>query len=175
LANPVYIHGALALANISLYDINVISPPSDDPLKPDILLQTLTEFRYELRKFLHFSEDRALKSGLHPQQHQLLLQVAGAPDNALVNIAYVAGRLGLKHNSTVELVDRSEAEGLLERSIDPEDRRRTILLVTRKGRRVLNQLTEDHAQELSDAAPRLALALEQIRQYSRISSIGEAE
>lgn len=144
-------------------------------MKPDILLQTLAEFRYELRKFLHFSEDKALRCGLHPQQHQLLLQVAGAPINTLVNIAYVADRLGLRHNSTVELVDRCELEGLLERSIDPEDRRRTILLVTRKGRSVLNRLTEDHAQELSDAAPRLAQALEQIRKYSSISITGEAE
>jgi DNA-binding MarR family transcriptional regulator len=151
------------------------SPSSNDLSEPDVLLQTLAEFRYELRKFLHFSEDKALKSGLHPQQHQLLLQVAGAPGNTLVNIAYVAGRLGLKHNSTVELVDRSEAEGLLERSIDPEDKRRTILLVTQKGRRVLNRLAEDHAQELSDAAPRLALALREIQKFSRVSAAVEAE
>lgn len=175
LVHSVYAYGPFAFANISLYDINVTSLPSNDLLEPDILLQTLAEFRYELRKFLHFSEERALKSGLHPQQHQLLLQVAGAQGNALVNIAYVAGRLGLRHNSTVELVDRCELEGLLERSIDPEDKRRTILFVTRKGRSVLDRLTEDHAQELSDAAPRLALALQQIRKYSRISSPTEAE
>jgi hypothetical protein len=42
--------------------------------------QTLAEFRYALRKFLHFSEGRAAEAGLHPQQHQLLLHIAGAPD-----------------------------------------------------------------------------------------------
>ncbi|HEV2446454.1 MAG TPA: helix-turn-helix domain-containing protein, partial [Candidatus Sulfopaludibacter sp.] len=77
----------------------------------DSLLRTLAEFRYELRCFLHFSECAALEAGLHPQQHQLLLQVAGAPESAAVTIAYAAERLGLKHNSTVELVDRSEREG----------------------------------------------------------------
>jgi hypothetical protein len=46
---------------------------------PDLLLKTLAEFRYELRRFLLFSECAALEAGLQPQQHQLLLQVAGSP------------------------------------------------------------------------------------------------
>ena len=143
--------------------------------EPDILLQTLAEFRYQLRRFLHFSESAALEAGLHPQQHQLLLQVAGAPSGAIVNIAYVADRLGLKHNSAVELVNRCEAEGLLERFLDPEDKRRAILFVTRKGKRVLDRLSENHAQELNDAAPRLALALKQIQKHNRVVAVRVAQ
>ena len=78
---------------------------------------------------------------MHPQQHQLLLQVAAAPRSTAVTIAYAAERLGLKHNSAVELVDRSEREGLLERTTDTVDKRRAILRVTRKGRNVLGRLT----------------------------------
>jgi DNA-binding MarR family transcriptional regulator len=111
---------------------------------------------------LLFSECAALEAGLHPQQHQLLLQVAGAPEPAAVTIAYAAERLGLKHNSTVELVDRSEREGLLERMADVDDKRRAILRVTRKGRLVLGRLAEDHAKELNELAPRLASALKHI-------------
>ena len=89
------------------------------PPVPDPLLKTLAEFRYELRRFLLFSECAALEAGLQSQQHQLLLQVAGAPENVAVTIAYAAERLGLKHNSAVELVDTgSEREGLLERVAD---------------------------------------------------------
>jgi DNA-binding MarR family transcriptional regulator len=127
-----------------------------------LLLQTLAEFRYELRRFLLFSECAALEAGLHPQQHQLLLQVAGAPETAAVTIAYAAERLGLKHNSTVELVDRSEREGLLERTVDADDKRRAILRVTRKGRVVLGRLADDHAKELNELAPRLTRALKHI-------------
>jgi DNA-binding MarR family transcriptional regulator len=123
------------------------------------LLETLADFRYELRQFLIFSESAALKAGLQPQQHQLLLQVAGAPENSAVTIAYAAERLGLKHNSTVELVDRSVREGLLERMADEDDGRRAILRVTRKGRLVLGRLAGDHAKELSELAPRLTKAL----------------
>jgi DNA-binding MarR family transcriptional regulator len=130
---------------------------------PDSLLRTLAEFRYQLRCFLHFSECAALEAGLQPKQHQLLLQVAGAPGAAEVTIAYAAERLGIKHNSAVELVDRSECEGLLTRTHDPADGRRAILRVTRKGEQILGRLAGDHARELSELAPRLAEALEHIR------------
>ena len=129
---------------------------------PDPLLLALAEFRFALRNFLHFSECAAQEAGLHPQQHQLLLQVAAAPRDTAVNIAYAADRLGLKHNSAVELVDRSEREGLLERTADTADKRRTILRVTRKGRNVLGRLTVNHARELNELGPQLALVLKRI-------------
>ena len=127
-----------------------------------LLIKTLAEFRYELRQFLHFSERAALEEGLQPQQHQLLLQVAGAPEGEAVTIAYAAGRLGLRHHSVVELVDRSEREGLLVRTADTVDRRRVILEVTRKGELVLDRLAGDHARELKEMAPRLAKTLKHI-------------
>jgi DNA-binding MarR family transcriptional regulator len=127
------------------------------------LLRTLADFRHELRRFLHFSEAAALEAGLQPQQHQLLLQVAGAPNGDEVTISYAAERLSLKHNSTVELVDRSEREGLLVRRTDGDDKRRALLSVTAKGRKILARLSIDHARELNEMAPRLVKALEQIR------------
>ena len=133
---------------------------------PDRLLSTLAEFRYELRRFLVFSESAAQHAGLQPQQHQLLLQVAGAPEGAAVTIAYAAERLGLRHNSTVELVDRSVREGLLTRRTDPEDRRRAILHITYKGRQVLGRLSDEHARELNELAPRLERALKHIRLHA---------
>lgn len=129
----------------------------------DPLLRMLAEFRFELRRFLSFSEGAATAAGLQPKQHQLLLQVAGAADPGSVTITYAAERLGLKHNSAVELVNRSEREGLLERTADANDRRRAILRLTRKGKRVLRRLSEDHARELNERAPRLISALERIQ------------
>jgi DNA-binding MarR family transcriptional regulator len=134
------------------------------PKEPDsqLLIKTLAEFRYELRQFLHFSERAAVEAGLQPQQHQLLLQVAGAPEGQAVTIAYAAGRLSLRHHSVVELVDRSERKGLLMRTADTVDRRRTILEVTRKGELVMDRLAGDHARELKEMAPRLAKVLKRI-------------
>lgn len=133
---------------------------------PDPLVRTLADFRFELRRFLHFSEQSAIDAGLQPQQHQLLLQVAGATEDATVTIAYAAERLGLKHNSAVELVDRSVREDLLERAEDPADRRRAILRVTRKGHRVLSRLSGEHARELTEAAPRLVRTLQHIQRHA---------
>ena len=132
-----------------------------------LLLKTLAEFRYELRLFLHFSERAAVDAGLQPQQHQLLLQVAGAPKGEAVTIAYAAERLSLRHHSVVELVNRSEREGLLVRTVDTVDRRRAILQVTRKGELVLARLAGDHAKELQEMAPRLAQVLKRIGKFAQ--------
>jgi len=143
----------------------------NDPF-PDAhdLVRSLADFRFALRSFLHFSERAALSAGLHPQQHQLLLQVAGTSDGTPVTIAYAAARLGLKHNSTVELVDRSEREGLLARVNDEDDRRRAILRVTAKGKRILGRLSADHARELNEMAPRLIKVLKHVRDHAYVEA-----
>jgi DNA-binding MarR family transcriptional regulator len=96
-------------------------------------LQNLAEFRYELRRFVQFSEGCAAEAGLHPQQHQLLLQLAGAPDGAETTVSYAAERLGLRHHTVVELSKRCEESGLINRNQDMNDRRCIQLQVTAKG------------------------------------------
>jgi DNA-binding MarR family transcriptional regulator len=133
---------------------------------PSSLLESLAEFRFELRKFLHFSEEAAAAAGLQPQQHQLLLQVAGARKGTRVTIAYAAKRLKLRHNSVVELVNRSECEGLLLRAPDADDLRQVLLHITPKGKKVLRRLSIDHARELTELAPKLALDLRRISAHT---------
>ncbi len=124
-------------------------------------IQVLAELRYALRQFLQFSEKAAAEFEIQPQQHQLLLQVAGAPEGVSPTIAHVAERLGVRHNSTVELVDRCEEAGLLMRSQDPVDLRRVVLGLTKKGGILLEKLSGHHAQELNVLAPRLIASLKQ--------------
>ena len=131
-------------------------------LKERQRLENLADFRYELRRFLHFSEGRAAEAGLHPQQHQLLLQIAGAPDGAETTLSYAAKRLGLRHHTVVELSKRCQDAGLIDREQDQNDRRRVQLRVTPKGQRLLRTLSEDHARELNELAPRLIAALSMI-------------
>jgi DNA-binding MarR family transcriptional regulator len=126
-------------------------------------LQTLAEFRYTLRQFLQFSESCSTEAGLHPQQHQLLLHIAGAPDDAETTVAYVAERLGLRHHSVVELSKRCEESGLIRRKQDTTDRRRVVLQVTPEGHRVLRTLSDDHERELHELLPKLIRALALIR------------
>jgi DNA-binding MarR family transcriptional regulator len=122
-------------------------------------LQNLAEFRYELRRFVQFSESCAAEAGLHPQQHQLLLHLAGAPDEVETTVSYAAERLGLRHHTVVELSKRCEEAGLIHRNQDSNDRRRIQLQVTAKGHRILRVLSEDHERELYELGPRLTRAL----------------
>jgi DNA-binding MarR family transcriptional regulator len=124
-----------------------------------VRIQLLADFRHQLRLFLHFSEKAAARFDLQPQQHQLLLQVAGAPDGVLATVGYARERLGLCHNTVVELSKRSEEAGLVARTQDEGDRRRVILKLTPKGRKILDALSEDHARELNELAPQLIEAL----------------
>ena len=133
----------------------------------DSLIERLAEFRYRLRTFLQFSEQAAHTAGLQPQQHQLLLQIAGAPADALPTIAYAAERLGLRHNSVVELANRSVEEGLLERTSDEADARRVLLRVTSRGARLLQKLATHHRSELEVMGPALIEALTHIEHYER--------
>lgn len=133
-----------------------------DPNKP--LHHALAEFRHHLRVFLQASETAAHQAGLHPQQHQLLLTVAAAESGVATSIAYAADRLGLKHNTVVELADRCESEGLLQRSTDPADGRRVCLRVTVRGQKVLDRLSQVHLRELYSLAPHLIEALQEVLQ-----------
>jgi DNA-binding MarR family transcriptional regulator len=128
-------------------------------------LQTLAEFRYTLRKFLQFSEKRAEDAGLHPQQHQLLLHIAGAPEGVETTVTYVAERLGLRHNSVVELSKRCEEAGLVHRRHDTSDRRRVVLQITAEGNKLLRVLSDDHERELYELVPTLIEALTRVRRH----------
>ena len=130
---------------------------------PVARLQILAEFRHQLRLFLQFSESAAQKRGLQPQQHQLLLQIAGAPDDAIATIGYAAERLGLRHNTVVELSNRCEESGLLVRRQAGSDRRCVLLEVSPRGRKKLEALAIDHARELNDLAPKLIRTLTRLR------------
>jgi DNA-binding MarR family transcriptional regulator len=115
-----------------------------------------------MRTYLLASEKAVHEAGLHTQQHQLLLAVAGAPPNVRPTIGYAADLLGLKHNSAVELVDRCENERLLRRVTDEADRRRVCLEITSRGQEVLDRLSQFHLQELFSLGPHLIEALQTV-------------
>jgi DNA-binding MarR family transcriptional regulator len=120
--------------------------------------QALLRFRHAQRQFLAFSEQEAQAAGLTTQQHQLLLAVRGHADDAPTTSA-VAELLVLKNHSVVELVDRAEAAGLVERHPDPEDGRRQRIALTAAGEDLLAWLTALHIAELRRVRAELIDAL----------------
>jgi DNA-binding MarR family transcriptional regulator len=115
----------------------------------------LLEFRTAMRRFNRWSEKQARAVGLTHAQHQLLLAVKGHPGPEPPTIGDVADYLLLRHHSAVELVNRVQAAGLLERSRDTKDARIVRLRLTDEGERCIEELTELHVAELGQLAPLL--------------------
>ena len=118
--------------------------------------QRLLELRTGLRRFLKWSADRARDSGLTPAQHQLLLAVKGHRGPSEPTITEVADYLQLRHHRTVELIDRAEQVGLVQRMTDVNDARVVRLLLTRDAERKLGELSTQHLQELERLAPHMS-------------------
>jgi|tagenome__1003787_1003787.scaffolds.fasta_scaffold19709560_1 DNA-binding MarR family transcriptional regulator len=124
--------------------------------------RALADFRYNIRRYLRFSEHAARQSGLEPQQYQFLLAVKGMPDDVRATVGELAERMQIQHHSTVELVDRMTERGLVTRKRGSEDRREVIVQLSAKGDKLLRDLVMHHRNELRDLAPNLAQALRKI-------------
>ena len=115
--------------------------------------QNLLAFRTSLRRFLHWSQIQARSVGMTPAHHQLLLAVKGHRGRKGPAVGDLAGYLLLRHHSTVELVGRAEAAGLVERWSDNEDGRIARVRLTAEGERRLDRLASAHLDELQQLAP----------------------
>jgi DNA-binding MarR family transcriptional regulator len=125
-------------------------------------LKELAEFRYRLRRFLSFSEMASEALGISAQQYQVLQVIATVPEGRAASISYLAERMMVRHNSAVELVDRTEKAGLVRRVADESDHRRSLVEITSRGGELLTQLVEQHLIELETAGPEMARALRRL-------------
>ena len=113
----------------------------------------LLEFRTALRRFLQYSKKQAAQVGLTPTQHQLLLAIRGQSGNPGPAIGDVAGRLLIRPNSAVELVDRAQRAGLVERVPDDKDQRVVRLRLTQEGAEKLERISRANLAELMRLGP----------------------
>jgi DNA-binding MarR family transcriptional regulator len=113
----------------------------------------LLELRTGLRRFLRWSEHQAKAAGLTPAKHQLLLAVRGHPNPAGPTVGEIADYLVLRHHSAVGLIDRTVADGLVERSADPRNKSVVRVTLTPAGVAKLDALSEAHVEEIAHLAP----------------------
>ena len=129
--------------------------------------RALAEFRHQIRKFLHFSEQAVQGAGLERGQYQLMLAVKGMPPGVRPRIRELANQMQIQHHSAVELINRLELGGYVRRERAQDDRREVLLALTPKGERVLAELALHHREELRSAAPTLVAALRRVMQGGR--------
>ncbi len=116
------------------------------PSKEDFV--TLSNFRYQLRRFLRFSEEASRLHGVTHLQYQLLLHVRGLPERDWATVSELAERLQSHHHGAVSLISRCEKLGLVERKVGRHDRREVEVHLTQKGRALLDELVIEHRDEL---------------------------
>lgn len=124
-------------------------PLVENPPESPELLRDLARFRYNLRKFLRFSEKAARQFGVTPQQHQLMLGVAGYNGRGTASISELAEFLQERHHSVVELTERAVQNGLVSREHDTVDRRVVNVSLTPLGEETLSKLSTLHREEIT--------------------------
>lgn len=110
--------------------------------------ERLAHFRYQLRRFLRFSEEVTRREGITVLQYLLMLQIKGFPGRQWATVGELAERLQAKHHGVVSLISRCEAAGLVRRSISSSDRRRVEVRLTKTGDKCLERLARLHRGEL---------------------------
>ena len=137
-----------------------VPQPGADRARPPLTQQdfeALAAFRFAIRRYLRFSEEAVRRHGLTPQHYQLMLALKGFPGRDWAVVRELADRLQLRHHSVVELVDRAQQQGLVNRATDPDDARAVRVLLTALGERLLGRLSALHRDELRRMDTALAL------------------
>lgn len=110
--------------------------------------EALSHFRYQLRRFLRFSEEASRLRGITHLQYQLLLHIRGFPGREWATVSELAERLQAHHHGVVSLISRCEKLGLVKRQTGRTDRRSVEVHLTRAGHTILNDLVAQHREEL---------------------------
>lgn len=109
--------------------------------------EALALFRYQLRRFLRFSEEVTRAHGVTPLQYQLMLQIKGFPGRDWASVSELAERLQAKHHGVVSLISRCEAAGLVVRNTSRGDQRMVEVGLTAQGELCVQELAALHRAE----------------------------
>jgi DNA-binding MarR family transcriptional regulator len=119
--------------------------------------EALADFRYQIRRYLRFSETISHQHGITVLQYLLLLQVKGYPGREWASIAELAERLQSHHHGVVTLVTRCKQAGLVGRRKGPGDQRIVHVFLLPKGEELVARIALLHRQQLLDLGSELAV------------------
>lgn len=128
-------------------------------------LEGLAGFRYALRRFFAVSEAISHAAGVTPQQYQAMLAIRAKP-GAAMSMKELAEQLLLTHHAAVQLVDRLSRADLACRERSAEDRRSVLLKLTPRGDTMLDQLAEQHLEEMLRQEPLLTQSLRRLKKIA---------
>lgn len=106
------------------------------------------DFRRAIRTFLSYSEVNSRAAGITPRQYLALLLIRGSPSYPSMSITELAEGLKLTQPTVSSLVDRLVQAALLTRHDDPSDRRRSVLTLTTRGQRALDDVMAENRRQM---------------------------
>jgi DNA-binding MarR family transcriptional regulator len=113
------------------------------------LFATVGRFRRQVRRL---GGRPAIGTGLPESQAELLRLVGRQPG---ISVRHAATELGLAANTASTLVSRLSADGLLVRTVDPEDRRVGRLRLTESAQRIADESRASRRAALGAVLERL--------------------
>ena len=119
----------------------------------------LAEFRYQIRRFVSFSEQAARAAGLEPPQHQLMLAIHGLPPAKRPNVPTLAERMCMDVDACQTLAEGLVSRGMIRWAANPTDRREKLLALTETGQVLLRTLTSLHRNQVLAVGPSFVQAL----------------
>jgi len=124
-------------------------------LSPDIdpaAVRLMDEMRLVSRAIFHLSEQSLDTAGLSMAQYRVLMHLFYAEqmgDRGELNPSEISDRQGVSRNTISSLIRNLEEDGLVERKLDPEDRRRFNISLTAEGRALVTEYARHHLQAVA--------------------------
>ena len=112
-------------------------------------LRLMDELGYVTRSIFHVGEQSVDDAGLSYAQYRVLMHLYFAEqmgDSAELNPSEISHRQGVSRNTMSSFLRNLEEEGLVERRLDPSDRRRFNISLTDAGRAVVTDHTHHHLE-----------------------------
>lgn len=119
-------------------------------LSPEIdprAMRLMDELRFVSRAIYHVGEQSLEHAGLTFAQYKVLMHLFFAEqmgDSGELNPSEISSRQGVSRNAMSSLIRNLEDEGLVERRLDVEDRRRFNISLTDKGRSLVTDYARQH-------------------------------
>ncbi|HEY1725472.1 MAG TPA: MarR family transcriptional regulator [Steroidobacteraceae bacterium] len=124
-------------------------------------LMALSDFRFELARFLRFSEHASRTVGITPLQYLLLLHIRGFRGRDSASVGELALRLQASPHGTAALVERCATSGLVRKRRAAGDRRRVDVHLSPRGHVLVERIARRHRAELR-----------QLRAVFRVTHVG---
>ena len=114
-------------------------------------IRLMDELGFVTRSIYHVGEQSVDAASLSYAQYRVLMHLFFAEqmgDRAELNPSEISDRQGVSRNTMSSFIRKLEEEGLVERRLDPSDRRRFNISLTDAGRSVVREHTHHHLETI---------------------------